>query len=60
MINSLSDALLFQISRTLLKATLSQDSPDPSHEKLVRLAKDTAYNLRLKEIKEREEIIEAY
>jgi len=60
MINSLSDSLLFQISRTLLKATLSQESPDSNHKKLLRLAKEMAYNLTAREINGREEIIEGY
>ena len=56
----LSDELLLQVSRTLLKETLSRKSGDFDYEKSARLARQTASMLNFREIKGRESILEEY
>ncbi len=56
----LPDELLFQLSRTLLKATLSKKEDDSSHEKSATLANQIASTLNSNEVKGREVILEEY
>jgi len=59
-IASLSDELLFKISQTLLKETFGHGESEPPQGKSVRLARQIAFSLNLREIKGRESILEEY
>lgn len=59
-IGCLPDELLLQLSRTLLKETLSKKEDDSSHEKSATLAKQISSTLNAKEVKGREVILEEY
>jgi len=56
----LSDELLFKISQTLLEETVRHGETEPPQGKSVRLARQLASSLSLKEIKGRASILEEY
>lgn len=60
MIACLPDELLLQVSRILLKQTLSEKGGDFDHKKSARLAKQIASALKFREIQVGEKILEEY
>ncbi len=59
-ITCLSDDLLFEVSKTLLKETIVNGQPEPPHKKLPEVAKRIASHLNQRKVKERVPILEEY
>ncbi|MGD8382627.1 MAG: HEAT repeat domain-containing protein [Syntrophobacterales bacterium] len=59
-LEALADDLLVKVSETLLKETFRDEKTEPVQEKTVTLAKQFASALNLREIKERESILQEY
>lgn len=59
-IECLSDDLLAQVSRALLKEAFRRGETEPAQGKAVELAKDLAHTLNLRKVKGRESILEEY
>jgi len=59
-IECLSDDLLAQASRALLKEAFRRGETEPAQGKAVELAKDLAHTLNIRKVKDRESILEEY